>query len=312
VGEEVGLETPHRRERSCVRTRSRSEQAEDKAAAGAVFITGTSSGIGRALALDLARRGVTVLAGVRRVGDAPTCASLPGPVHEIVVDITNASQIADAAGRIRHLVPHGRLRAVVNNAGVAVGGPLEYVAIDELRHQFEVNVFGQLAVTQAVLELIRAHGDGRVVFVSSIGGRIAAPFIGPYAASKHALNGMAESMRRELRPWNIQVAVLVPGAVATPIWLKSRDSARDVSRRLPPRGMELYGDALKGMRHYITAAADGRTISTQQVVRAARHALYAKRAHATYLIGAEARTGVALSTGLPARVFDALLARWAG
>ncbi|MFB7262416.1 SDR family NAD(P)-dependent oxidoreductase [Streptomyces nojiriensis] len=275
----------------------------------AVFVTGTSSGIGRAIALDLAGRSVTVFAGVRRAGDAPKGDGLPGAVHEILLDVTSGSQITEAADSIRRLLGRQRLRGVVNNAGAATGGPLEYVTIDEMRHQFEVNVFGQLAVTQAVLDLIRDHGDGRVLFTSSIAGHIAAPCFGPYAASKHALNGMAESMRRELRPWNIRVSVLVPGAVATPIWSKADHSVQGLTDRLPTRAKELYGSTLENMRRYMASAAAGRSISPSVVARAARHALYARQPKAVYLMGAEARAGVALSTALPTRVFDALLAR---
>jgi len=284
----------------------RPKQRFGEAAAGAVLVTGASSGIGRALALDLASRGVTVFAAVRTAGDAPVES---GRVHEILLDVTDAAQIVEAADTIRRTLGPERLRALVNNAGIAVGGPLEYVPIDDVRRQFEVNVFGQLAVTQAVLELIRAHGDGRVLFMGSIGGRVAAPFVGPYAASKHALKGMAEAMRRELRPWNVQVCVLTAGAVATPIWHKAGQAARDLTDRLPTLAMQRYDRPMDGMRRYIAAAAAGRAIPPAPVVRAARHALYARRARVTYLIGAEARIGVALSAALPARVFDALLAR---
>lgn len=288
------------------------KQHVDGTAAGAIFITGASSGIGKAIALDLAGRGVTVFVGVRKPGDAPESDDLPGQVHEILLDITSSSQIMQAADSIRQLLGRERLRAVVNNAGNAVGGPLEFVEIDQIRHQFEVNLFGQLAVTQAVLELIRAHGDGRVLFMSSTGGRIAAPFVGPYAASKHALNGMADSMRRELRPWNIQVSVLAPGAVATPIWDKANISMQDLMNQLPARAIELYGDALKGMHRYIAAIAAGRSIPPEDVVRAVRHALYARHARTAYLIGMEARVGATLSTVLPARIFDVLLTKQMG
>jgi NAD(P)-dependent dehydrogenase (short-subunit alcohol dehydrogenase family) len=273
---------------------------------GAVLVTGASTGIGRALVLDLATRGVTVLAAVRAAGEAPAG---DGRIQEILLDVTDAAQIAPLNEAIRCRLGTQRLRGVVNNAGIAVGGPLEYVSIDEMRRQFEVNLFGQLAVTQAVLELLRAHGDGRVVFTSSIGGRVAAPFVGPYAASKHALNGMAEAMRRELRPWHIQVSVLAPGAVATPIWDKAGEAARQLADRLPARGVELYDRRMDGMRRYLAAAAAGHSIPPGRVVRAARHALYARRARAVYLIGAEARVGSALSNALPARMFDTLIAR---
>jgi NAD(P)-dependent dehydrogenase (short-subunit alcohol dehydrogenase family) len=279
---------------------------------GAVFVSGTSSGLGKAIALGLAARGVTVLAGVRRPGTSPASDGRPGPIHEIVFDVTSSSDVAAAAHRVRELLPDGGLRGIVNNAGVAVGGPLEFVAIDELRRQFEVNVFGQVAVTQALLELVRVHGDGRILFMSSIGGWVAAPFVGPYAASKHAVNGIADAMRRELRPWGIQVSVLAPGAVPTPIWGKVHESSKELVQRLPARAVELYGDSVEGILGYVAAAAAGRGVDAERVVRAARHALYARRARTIYLVGSEARVGVALSAALPARLFDALLARRTG
>jgi NAD(P)-dependent dehydrogenase (short-subunit alcohol dehydrogenase family) len=274
-----------------------------------VLITGASSGIGRALAVDLAGRGVTVVAGVRKAGDAPTGDGAPGRIHEVLLDVTRPDQIERATGTVRRRLAGQRLRAVVNNAAVGLGGPLEFLAMDDLRRQFEVNLFGQLAVTQAFIEPLRAHGDGRVLFVSSLSGRVAAPFTGPYAASKHALDALAECLRRELRPWRIQVSVLVPGAVATPIWGKARDAAESQLDRLPPAAVRLYGDGLAAMRRYVTTVAPARAVPPEAVVRAARKALYARRPRATYLIGADTRAVLTLSRALPTHAFDALLAR---
>jgi NAD(P)-dependent dehydrogenase (short-subunit alcohol dehydrogenase family) len=272
-------------------------------------VTGASSGIGRAIAVDLARRGVMVFAGVRTRGTAPAQADLRGPVCEVLIDVTDRDQIAEAAEFLPRQLAGRQLRGVVNNAGIAVGGPLEYLDVDEVRRQFEVNVFGQLAVTQAVLGLLRAHGDGRIVFLGSVGGHVAAPCFGPYAASKHALRAIADALRRELRPWHIHVSTLTPGAVATPIWQRGDEFLQDLIGRLPDRAMTLYGGALEDARHYVSAAAGGRSISSAAVVRPARHALFARRPRPTYLIGAEARAGVIMSTFLPAGLFDALLAR---
>jgi NAD(P)-dependent dehydrogenase (short-subunit alcohol dehydrogenase family) len=288
--------------------RNRYGQRADPAA-GAVLVTGTSSGIGRAIAMDLAARGVTVFAGVRRAGDAPEVSQGSGQIHELILDVTNLRDIAEASDYVQRRVGNEGLRAIVNNAGIAVSGPLEFLEIGEMQRQFEVNLFGQLAVTQAFLELVRGHGDGRIIFMGSIGGRVAAPFVGPYAASKHALNGMAESMRRELHPWNVQVSVLSPGAVSTPIWDKARNSVGEMRREVSPRCAELYGDAPERMSRYIDAVTSGGSLETEAVVRAARLALYARRVRPVYLIGAEARVGVALLTLLPVRIFDALLAR---
>jgi len=274
---------------------------------GAVLVTGASTGIGRAIVTDLAGAGVTVFAGVRDLSAAPT-ASGPGQVHPLLLDVTDEKQVAEAAVAIRDGAGPGGMRGVVNNAGIGIGGPLEFLPVDEMRRQFEVNLFGQLTVTQAVVSMLRENGDGRIVFTSSIGGRVASPMLGPYAASKHALNGMAESLRRELRPWNIQVSVLAPAAVATPIWDKGADSIDDALEWLPPAGQELYGSSISSMRKVVAHAADG-AIPPQQVADAARHALYAPRPKAEYLVGRDARVMATLSAALPHRVFDSMVAR---
>jgi NAD(P)-dependent dehydrogenase (short-subunit alcohol dehydrogenase family) len=253
--------------------------------------------------LELASRGAPVFAGVRNAGDAP------GQAHEILLDITQSEQIASVPAQVRQLASEHGLRAVVNNAGTALPGPLEYASIDDVRRQFEVNVFGHLAVTQAVLELIRAHGDGRIVFTGSVAGRVAAPCAGPYAASKHAVNGMADSLRRELRPSGIHVSTIAPGAVMTPIWDKVAAGAEGLEHRMPMRGLQLYSAALKDMDAYAKLAKRGWGLSPAAVARAALHAIYAPRPRAVYLVGAEAQMGVRMSAALPARTFDTVLAQ---
>ncbi len=277
---------------------------------GAVLVTGASTGIGRAITVDLAGAGAQVFAGVREISDAPSAAG-PGTVQPVLLDVTDAEQVAAAGMAVREAIGPEGLRGVVNNAGIGVGGPLEFLPIDEMRRQFEVNLFGQLAVTQAVLGMLRAHGDGRVVYTSSIGGRVALPMLGPYAASKHALNGMAESLRRELRPWRIQVSVLAPAAVATPIWSKAAEGIDDALELLPPEGRELYGETVSGMRGMVAGADEGAT-PPERVAEVARHALYARRPKAEYLIGREARAMATMSAALPHRVVDAMIARRSG
>jgi NAD(P)-dependent dehydrogenase (short-subunit alcohol dehydrogenase family) len=277
---------------------------------GVVLVTGASTGIGRTIVTDLAASGVTVFAGVRDASAAPTTDG-PGRIHPLLLDVTDHAQVAAAGAAIRERIGPEGMRGVVNNAGIGIGGPLEFIPMDEMRRQFEVNLFGQLAVTQAVLGMLREHGDGRVVYTSSIGGRVAGPMVGPYAASKHALNGMAESLRRELRPWNIQVSVLAPAAVATPIWDKGAEGIDDAIESIPPEGRELYGGSISSMRKVVADAAD-RAIPPQRVAAAARHALYASRPKAEYLIGLEARSMAALSSALPHRVFDAMVAKRTG
>lgn len=265
----------------------------------AVIVTGASTGIGQAMVENFANNGVRTFAAVR---DLSTVVD-----HELVtpvrLDVTSAEEALAAADVVAGALGDAKLRGIVNNAGIAVGGPLEFLDLDELRRQLEVNVVGQLSVTQAFLPLLRQHGKGRIVFTSSIGGRIAAPFIGPYAASKHALNGMAESLRRELLPWRIGVSVLAPATVSTPIWDKATSDIGAISATLPPAAIELYGPIIESMRKLSLQARHG-GLPASTVAEAAHHAVFARRAKAEYIIGREARTMAIASNLLPFRTFD--------
>jgi len=192
------------------------------------LITGASTGIGRATALRLAAAGWTVLAGVRdpQAGEQLVDAAAGGRVLALTLDVTDPEQIAQAAERIAK--EGGRLDALVNNAGIAIGGPLELIAEEDLRRQFDVNLFGQVAVTRALLGALR-QARGRIVFISSIGGRVAMAYTAPYAASKHAIEAIGDALRVELRSSGVQVALVEPGSVATPIWDKGRADAELVS-----------------------------------------------------------------------------------
>jgi NAD(P)-dependent dehydrogenase (short-subunit alcohol dehydrogenase family) len=270
----------------------------------AVLVTGASTGIGEAMVKNLADNHIRVFAAVR---DLSSVADHP-LVTPVRLDVTSAEEALAAAETVRAALGDTKLRGLVNNAGIAVGGPLEFVDLDEFRKQLEVNVIGQLAVTQAFLPLLREHGKARIVFTSSIGGRVAAPFIGPYAASKHALNGMAESLRRELKPWGMGVSVLAPASVATPIWDKAGDQIDEVTGALPPRAMELYGETIESMRGMASSARTG-GIPASKVAEAAHHALFARRPKAEYLIGTEAKIMATASNLLPYRTFDKAVLR---
>ena len=270
----------------------------------AVLVTGASTGIGEAMVQNLADNNIRVFAAVRDLSSVPDH-PLVTPVR---LDVTSTEEALAAAETVRGALGDTKLRGLVNNAGIAVGGPLEFVDLDEFRKQLEVNVIGQLAVTQAFLPLLREHGSARIVFTSSIGGRVAAPFIGPYAASKHALNGMAESLRRELKPWGMGVSVLAPASVATPIWDKAGDQIDEVTGTLPPRAMELYGGTIESMRGMASSARTG-GIPASKVAEAAHHALFSRRPKAEYLIGTEAKIMATASNLLPYRTFDKAVLR---
>lgn len=281
------------------------------------LVTGASTGIGRATALRLVADGWTVLAGVRAeaAGDALLSeASAANRMLPIELDVTDPLQVAAAAERVHDLaearaasVPGG-LDALVNNAGVAVGGPLELVSAEDLRQQFDVNLHGQVAMTQAMLPALRV-ARGRIVFVSSIGGRVATPYLAPYTASKHAIEAVADALRVELRSSGVQVALIEPGAVSTPMWDKGRSDADRFE--VPPELEQHYGHAVGAMVKAIDDQ-ERRAVPPDQVAATIVSALVSRRMRARYLIGREAKVLLALRRALPDRAFDRLITRALG
>jgi NAD(P)-dependent dehydrogenase (short-subunit alcohol dehydrogenase family) len=272
-------------------------------ASGTVVITGASTGIGRATALRLASAGFAVLAGVRREQDGAALRADDRRIEPVLVDVTDAGQIAALAAR----VGDSPLAGLVNNAGIAVAGPLEGVPIDLVRRQYEVNVFGLLAVTQALLDPIR-FGHGRIVNIGSIGGRIDTPFVGPYSSSKAAVRSLSAALRRELRPWEIEVALVEPGALDTPIWRKGEAGAQETIGALPERVRTLYARPLEALVEATRKIAAGAG-SPDEAAQAVEHAITADRPRPIYTVGRRARVQGTLHDVLPARAFDALVAR---
>src|SRR5919198_2886732 len=212
-------------------------------ALGSCLITGASTGIGEACALRLDARGWRVFAGVRREEDAARLRSqLSERSQPVIVDVTDPASIARATATVSSVLKEEGLAGLVNNAGIAVAGPLEFLSLEEFRRQLEVNVTGQLAVTQACLPQLR-RGRGRIVFMGSIAGRVTFPMMGPYSASKHALEALADALRVELQPWGMHVSIVEPGSIATPIWRKGEEAAAQASARFPPAADHLYGAA---------------------------------------------------------------------
>jgi NAD(P)-dependent dehydrogenase (short-subunit alcohol dehydrogenase family) len=263
-----------------------------------VVVTGASSGIGRASALRLARAGWRVFGGVRTAVDANELREQG--IEPIELDVTDAAQIATAATAVGP-----ELHGLVDNAGIAIAAPLELVPLDELRHQLEVNVVGQVAVLQALLPALR-RARGRVVLMGSIGGRSALPFLGPYAASKHALEALADSLRVELRPFGIAVSIVEPGSIATPIWHKGADRAQELSAGFEPARAALYAPAVARFRE--VALSRGLGVDPDVVAKAVEHALTASRPKARYLVGRDAHLRAWIER-LPTRLRDRVLAR---
>jgi NAD(P)-dependent dehydrogenase (short-subunit alcohol dehydrogenase family) len=255
-----------------------------------VLVTGSSTGIGEACARHFASRGWRVLAGVRRPGDAPK------GTEELLLDVTDAGAIAAAGARI------DRLDGLVNNAGIAVPAPLEYLPLEELRQQFEVNVVGQLAVTQALLPAVRA-AQGRIVVIGSIAGKSALPFLGAYGMSKHALEAMADSLRVELAPDGVHVSLVEPGTIATPIWTKPRP----LLDQLPAAATERYGARMTSFRAVATKRS-AKAAPPELVVRAVEHALTAEKPRTRYLVGRDARIRATIER-LPDRLRDRILTK---
>jgi NAD(P)-dependent dehydrogenase (short-subunit alcohol dehydrogenase family) len=274
------------------------------------LVTGASTGIGRATTLRLAGAGWTALAGVRDDAAAESLVqdARGGRVIPLSLDVTDAAQIAQAKERVEQETGSGGLDALVNNAGIGIGGPLELVAQEDLRRQFDVNVFAQVAVTQALLPALR-RAHGRIVFVSSIGGRVAMAFTAPYAASKHAIEAVGDALRVELRTSGVQVALIEPGSVATPIWDKSRAESDKVN--VPPGLQREYGHVPAAMDKVLTDTAR-RGVPPEQVAETIRRALTARRMKARYVVGRDAKAMLMARRLLPDHVFDALARRALG
>jgi NAD(P)-dependent dehydrogenase (short-subunit alcohol dehydrogenase family) len=256
--------------------------AEDKR--GALVITGASKGIGEACALHMARLGYEVFAGVRTPADGEALQQKAGGrLTPIYLDVTIEDKIAAAAAHVNSIVGAAGLVGLVNNAGIAVTGPLEFLPLEDLRRQMEVNFIGQVAVTQAFMPLLR-RGHGRIVNVSSVSGKIAYPFFGPYASSKFALEAYSDALRRELLPWGMHVSVVEPGSIATPIWETSLERAEHTLDKLPAKALTLYGQAMQASRHRARALGR-RGLPPGEVAEVVAHALTSKRPRRRYIVG---------------------------
>jgi NAD(P)-dependent dehydrogenase (short-subunit alcohol dehydrogenase family) len=275
---------------------------------GGVVVTGASTGIGEATVQWLARLGFHVFAGVRREEDGDRLKALDSArIEPLLLDVTDGRAIEVAARRVAERTGGGGLAGLVNNAGIAVAGPLEYLPIEDLRRQFEVNVLGQLAVTQAFLPMLRP-AKGRVVNMGSISGRLAAPFLGPYAASKFALEALTDALRVELQPWGLHVAIIEPGSIDTPIWNKGIEAANTLEAGLSSIALAHYEEAIACVRE--TASEMGeRGISPAAVAKVVAHALTVKRPKTRYVVGRDARVQATLAKFVPDRLRDRLVTR---
>jgi hypothetical protein len=274
-------------------------------------VTGASTGIGRSAVKVLVGSGWRVFAGVRRVADAESLRLEFGEnVEPLLFDVTDAAAVHRAADETRAKLGGQTLKGLVNNAGLALGGPLAHQPIDQIRRVFEVNVLGAVTVSQAFIPLLGADpalagGPGRIVNITSVAGRIAAPFLGDYAMSKHALEAFSDSLRRELMIYGIDVIVIGPGAVVTPIWDKAE--ATDDSAYASTD----YGPVLKRFQAaFVKRGRQG--LPPEAVGEAIRRALTAPKPRARYAVLRNRFVNWTLPLLLPKRVVDRLIARALG
>ncbi|HEX7426014.1 MAG TPA: SDR family NAD(P)-dependent oxidoreductase [Mycobacterium sp.] len=271
-----------------------------------VLVTGAARGIGRAIVDTLASSGWDVVAGVRSGQDAAAITKLnPQRVSAVILDVTDGADIA----QLSESLPQ-RLDAVVNNAGVVVVGPVETVTPDEWRKQLEINVIGQLAVTQAALPRLR-ESHGRVVFISSVNGRISVPMLGPYCASKFALEAAADALRLELKEWGIAVVLVEPAQTDTDLWRTADDMMLETEAAMSPGHRELYAKHITGMKKFIPMARKT-AVPTDKVVTVVEEALTARRPRARYVVGLGPKLQIAFVTNMPAALRDRVMAMMVG
>ena len=277
----------------------------------AAVVTGVSSGIGLATAGLLAKHGIHVFGSVRQAADAAPAAAFCGiNFTPLVFDVTDEKAIEEAAADVRGHLRGERLFGLVNNAGIAVPGPTLHLSVADFRHQIEVNLTGAFAVTKSFLPLLGTEHaltgrPGRIINVSSVGGRRGLPFMGAYVASKHALEGWSECLRRELMIYGIDVIVVGPGSVATPIWDKAE--AIDLS----PYAATDYREALARFREQMLK--DGRNgYPPERIAAAIWKALGTQRPHTRYAVVPRRLINWTLTGILPPRLLDRIIARFLG
>jgi NAD(P)-dependent dehydrogenase (short-subunit alcohol dehydrogenase family) len=274
----------------------------------AVLVTGASSGMGKACSLRLAAGGFTVFAAVRRERDAQALTESASPrLVPIILDVTKKETISEAFQKIRDAVGAAGLAGLVNNAGIAVTGPMELVPVEELRRQFEVNVFGQVAVTQAFLPLIRA-ARGRIINVGSVGARFALPFGGALNSSKAAFESISDSLRMELRPWGIHVVLVSPGSIRTSAEAKLVADAEATVDAFSSEGKARYASSYRAFVQALLEL-ESHGVGPEVMAETVYRAMTARTPKRRYPVGPKSRLLPFLFTTLPAVAADTLRLR---
>ncbi len=270
----------------------------------AVLVSGASTGIGHAISMHLAHNGYTVYAGVRKEGDRERLESEHARIRPVILDVTVPADVARAVQTVREA--GDTLAGLVNNAGIAVAGPLEFLPLAALRLQFEVNTIAPIAMAQAALPMLR-ESRGRIVNIGSIAGRLSAPFVGPYSASKAAIASLTDALRQELARFGIAVSLLEFASVKTPIWEKGRRGRDALAASMPPQAMTLYG-ALAEAVIAQTTVEEREGMDPQVIAATVLAALRSPKPRERYVIGRKARIQ-AVAAILPPSTRDRLVKR---
>ncbi len=273
-----------------------------------VFITGTSTGIGKACAVYLDRLGFKIFAGVRRESDGRALKeNASDRLTPVLIDITDAKAIAAAVAFVSNETGDEGLSGLVNNAGVSSGGLLEFFPLSKIRDLLEVNLIGHIAVTQAFLPLVR-KGRGRIINMGSIAGIVPQPYLAPYSASKAALEAVTDSLRLELKPWNIPVCIIEPGIVYTPLWDKAETEAGLTVQGFPQAAFDLYGSTIDRVVRILKNKKRIKRVAVpvDAVARTVAKALTVKSPRPRYIVGWDARLAAFLTWALPDRTLDRL------
>ncbi|MFE0380354.1 SDR family oxidoreductase [Streptomyces inhibens] len=273
-----------------------------------VVLTGTSSGLGKECALRLEQRGFRVFAGVRKAedGERLRAEASSARLRPVLMDVTDEESIRAAAAEVAEAVGEQGVWALVNNAGTCVSAPLECVPPERLRQQLDTNVVGAVAVTQAFLPQLR-RTRGRIVNISSGLGSVAIPYLGAYATGQFAKEGMSDALRRELRPFGISVSVVKPGAIATPIWDKVRETGEEILNKAPEDIAGLYRASFERFLRMNEQRAQSSNTQPEDFARTVFRALTAPRPRTRYCVGTDARMAATLSRLLPDTALDGSL-----
>ncbi|MFJ1745657.1 SDR family oxidoreductase [Streptomyces sp. NPDC088116] len=267
-----------------------------------IVVTGASTGMGASAARELARQGFHVLAGVRRDRDADALRA--AGIEPVILDITESGQVEALAARVAD--DPRALHALVNNAGIQVNAPVEALPLEQWRRVFEVNLFGHIAVTQALLPAL-LRGKGRVINISSVGGKVAMATYGAYAGAKFALEAVSDSLRREIAPLGVQVVVVEPGGVRTEMATRGIATANDLAARMTPEHHERYGSLVQA-NNTLMSSGTASGLTADAAARVIAKAVTTRRPRTRYTAGRDAALITRLTRILPDRTLDRVLA----